>query len=407
MMAVYYYTARTGDGAALSGSLDASTRDEAVGHLRSRSLFVTSVETGETTRGLFSYLSLSIARGPRRRGAFFRSFATLVGAGVSLRRALETVLLECRDRVFAETIRSIVADVDRGAALSTAASRHPHEFSRVALAMVRAGEECGSLDAALFSIAELEERASALRKRLGAALAYPAVVTVAAGALIAFLVANTMPAFASMFEQMHVAVPPTTKALIAAGDAFHRPITWLCGCGLAVAAAMALRALRKSDGAAALAFARATLAIPVIGTIRAKSEVARFSRTLGTLLRGGVEVIAALEAARDVMESLVYRRGSNGIADALRRGDSLYDALASSKLFDETFLQLVRAGEGSGSLDAMLCRLAEYNEIDVETSLATIGSVVEPALICILGGVIGTIVASVIVPLYSMIGSIR
>ena len=135
-MAVYYYTARTGDGAALSGSLDATTRDEAVGHLRSRSLFVTSVETGETTRGMLAQMFLYAAHGAHRRAAFFRSFATLVGAGVPLRRALETVLVDCRDRVFAETVRSVIADVDRGVALSTAASRHPREFTRVALAMI-------------------------------------------------------------------------------------------------------------------------------------------------------------------------------------------------------------------------------------------------------------------------------
>ena len=407
-MAVYYYTARTGDGAALSGSLDATTRDEAVGHLRSRSLFVTSVETGETTRGMLAQMFLyAAAHGAHRRAAFFRSFATLVGAGVPLRRALETVLVDCRDRVFAETVRSVIADVDRGVALSTAASRHPREFTRVALAMIRAGEACGALDAALFQIAELEERASALRKRLGAALAYPAVVTAAAATLIGFLLANTMPAFATMFEQMHVDLPPTTRALIAMGHILRMPSAWIAGAAAVAGLAAAAQYLRRGEHALSFWSARAVLAVPVIGAIRSKSEVARFSRTLGTLLRGGVDVIAALESARDVMENLVYKRGSTRIAEALHRGDSLYEALAGAELFDATFLQLVRAGEESGSLDAMLLRLAEYNEIDVETSLATIGSVLEPALICILGGIIGTIVASVIVPLYSMIGSIR
>jgi len=406
-MAVYYYTAGTGEGAALSGSLEAPTREDAVGHLRSRALFVTSVETGETTRGLLSSLRLRVARGARQRAVFFRSFATLVGAGVSIRRALETVLAECRDRVFAEAVRSIIADVDRGVALSAAASRHPQEFSRVALAIVRAGEEGGALDAALFQVAELEERSSALRKRLGAALAYPAVVAAAAAALVGFLLATTMPAFASMFEEMHVALPPATRALIAIGGALRQPASWaLAGAFVALAVA-ALRYLRRSEGALALWFCRAELAVPALGAIRAKSEVARFSRTLGTLLQGGVEVIAALDAARDVMENLAYRRGSEGIADALHRGESLYEAMSRAALFDATFLQLVRAGEESGSLDAMLLRLAAYNEIDVGTSLAAIGSIVEPVLICILGAAIGTIVASVIVPLYSMIGSIR
>jgi type IV pilus assembly protein PilC len=406
-MAIYYYTARTGEGAALSGSLDAPSRDEAVGHLRSRSLFVTSVESGDTTRGMVAQIVMSASRSTYRRAAFFRSFATLAGAGVPLRRALETVLVACRDRAFAETIRSVMADVDRGVALSAAASRHPREFSRVAIAMIRAGEACGSLDAALFQIAELEERANALRKRIGAALAYPAVVTAAAVVLIAFLLANTMPAFATMFEQMHVDLPPATRALIAAGALCRMPVAWLAAAGAVLSLGAAVRYLRRSERAPSVWFARAVLAIPVAGSIVSKSEVARFSRTLGTLLRGGVDVISALESARDVMGNLLYKRASTGVAGALHRGDSLYEALAGAALFDATFLQLVRAGEESGSLDSMLLRLAGYNEIDVETSLATLGSILEPALICILGGVIGTIVASVIVPLYSMIGSIR
>jgi type IV pilus assembly protein PilC len=403
---VFYYRARQADGMRVSGAIGAESRDAAVAHLRARGLFVTLLDTARTARGALTGAGLALFRSSASRSAFFRSFATLVGVGIPIKRALDTLVAESRDPGFAEALRSICADVESGTALSVAMSRRSGEFSAIAIAMVSAGETAGNLSDALKSIADLEERNRALRKRVVSALTYPAVVAFAAAALVLFLVADTMPAFAAMFEQMHVAVPPVTRLLIAAGMTLQRPQFWTIALTGVVAASFGIRQYLRSSQAWATALNRALLRAPLAGELFRKTLVVRFSRTFGSLLSAGVDVVAALETSMPA-GGRTFREGLKGAVESLRAGNPIAAPLEASGLFDGTFLLLVRVGEESGTLDAMLLRIAAYYEIDVETGIAALTGIVEPALICLLGAAIGTIVASVIVPLYSMIGSIK
>jgi len=402
---VFYYRARHADGMRVAGSIGAESREAAMAHLRARGLFVTLLETAKTARGAFAGVAMLLTRSAASRPAFFRSFATLAGVGIPIKRALDTLIAESRDAAFAEALRSICADVESGTALSAAMQRHG-EFSPVVVAMVSAGEAAGNLAGALESIAELEERNRALRKRMFSALAYPAVVAIAAAGLVAFLIADTMPAFAGMFEQMQVRVPPVTRLLIAAGGALHRPFLWLAIVAAVGAATVGCWRYARSERGWALALDRATLRLPLLGDLLRKTLVVRFSRTLGSLLSAGVDVVASLEASMHV-GGRTFRYALKDAVESLRAGNPFATPLEASELFDGTFLLLVRVGEESGTLDTMLLRVAAYYEIDVETGLATLTGIIEPTLICMLGAAIGTIVASIIVPLYSMIGSIK
>jgi type IV pilus assembly protein PilC len=272
--------------------------------------------------------------------------------------------------------------------------------------MIRAGELGGGLDDILERIATLLERHSATRKRVRSAMAYPLIVTTAAVALVLFLVGTTVPAFASMFSEMHVTLPWTTRALIATGNGLREPIVWFVLAIIPVAVVGLIRAGRRVERVAVQIDA-ATLALPIFGGILRKSLIARFSRTLGALLRSGVPLLGALDAAHDVVENAVYARFTQQLGVLLREGSPVAAALEPSALFDGLFKQLVRVGEETGTLDAMLLRIAEYYELDVETAIAALGSVLEPVLIIGLGALVGLIVASILVPLYSMIGSIR
>jgi type IV pilus assembly protein PilC len=215
-----------------------------------------------------------------------------------------------------------------------------------------------------------------------------------------------MPAFAAMFEQMHVSVPAVTRLLIAAGVALREPAVWLTVLASAAVVSVAAWQYRRSSDAWATALDRAILRLPLAGELLRKTLVVRFARTLGSLLSAGVDVVASLEAATPV-GGRTFREGLKGAVESLRAGNPFAAPLEASGLFDGTFLLLVRVGEESGTLDAMLLRIAAYYEIDVETGLAALTGVIEPALVCVLGAAIGTIVASIIVPLYSMIGSIK
>jgi type IV pilus assembly protein PilC len=403
---LFYYAGRAFDGRRIRGSIEATSRNAAARHLRGRSVFVTSLETNATIRGAWNSLALTLRFSTASRSAFFRSFATLIGAGIPVRAALET-LIRGSDGPFGETLRSLAAEVEGGTAFSKALELHPREFSQVAVAIVKAGEAGGSLDDALRVLADLEDRDRSLRKRVGAAMTYPVAVALAASVLVLFLLANTMPAFSAMFESMHVAVPVVTRILMAIGRRLGEPLPWSLLAALALSIVVAARRFKSSRAPWAAVVDRLRLRVPLLGGVVAKTIVARFARTLGSLLSAGVDIVNALDAAAGVVDGPVHRNGLLASNEALRRGETLESAFEASRLFDVTFLQLLRAGEEGGSIDAMLLRLAQYYELDVETALASLTSAIEPILICALGAAIGTIVASIIIPLYSMIGNLR
>jgi len=406
MASVYAYTARNGEGRFVAGSLQAENREQALAHLRTRTLFVTSISAAGSATSVIGSIVTAWPISAAARTAFFRSFATLIRAGVPIRRALDVVVESCRDARLREAFRSVSSDIESGSELSTAMSRRPREFSRLFVAMIRAGELGGALDDILERLATLLERHLAVRKKVRAALAYPVIVASAALGLVLFLVGSTVPAFASMFAEMRVTLPWSTRVLIAAGNALKNPLVWGAVAASPPLILGTIRAGRRSQRIA-IRIDQFVLALPVFGAVLRKAVITRFSRTLGTLLLSGVPLLEAIGAANDVIDNAVYSRLTRDLSAALREGTSIAVALEQSSLFEGLFLQLVRVGEETGTLDAMLLRIADYYELDVETAVAALGSVIEPILMIALGALVGVIVASILIPLYSMIGSIK
>jgi len=406
MASVYAYTARNGEGRFVAGSLQAENREQALAHLRTRTLFVTSISAAGSATSVIGSIVTAWPISAAARTAFFRSFATLIRAGVPIRRALDVVVESCRDARLREAFRSVSSDIESGSELSTAMSRRPREFSRLFVAMIRAGELGGALDDILERLATLLERHLAVRKKVRAALGYPVIVASAALGLVLFLVGSTVPAFASMFAEMRVTLPWSTRVLIAAGNALKNPLVWGAVAAIPPLILGTIRAGRRSQRIA-IRIDQFVLALPVFGAVLRKAVITRFSRTLGTLLLSGVPLLEAIGAANDVIDNAVYSRLTRDLSAALREGTSIAVALEQSSLFEGLFLQLVRVGEETGTLDAMLLRIADYYELDVETAVAALGSVIEPILMIALGALVGVIVASILIPLYSMIGSIK
>jgi type IV pilus assembly protein PilC len=406
MSTVYSYTARSAKGAVVAGSLSATTREHALAHLRTRALFVTSLHEFSSLRGRCAHPLLLVPAPARERVTFTRALAALLSAGVPLRRALEIAMTGCRSNRLREALASVAADVESGAPLSAAMEKRPNEFSGLTVAMARAGEASGSLERSLERLATLMERQRAAKKRLESALAYPAVVLTAATALILFLVSNTIPAFAGLFAQMHATLPLSTRMLLAIGGALEYPATYGALICILACMAAAFTVIRGNpDGALALDALR--LRLPILGGLLRKAAIARVTRTLSTLLEGAVPIMSALMVSADVAASPTYVRAVRGVAESLRRGASLSAALRGTALGEEVVVALVSVGEETGSLDAMLLRVAEYYDLEVETAMSALGSIVEPLVILALGAIVGTIVASILIPLYSMIGSIK
>jgi len=402
---VFRYRARSAGGEVVRGSMEAPSVDAVLANLRTRALFVTAVDR-ETVLVRTLGGSLSLGR-PSRRAllAFFRSFSTLVRAGVPLRRALEVTIERASDGVLREALRGVLADVEHGCALGDALERRSRAFAPLYVAMVRAGEAGGILDDVLERLASFLERDADLRKKVRAALAYPAVVTTAALGLVLFLIARIVPMFAQMFDAFHADLPPTTSALLAVGAALQQPGVWIAGSAAVTTLAGAIvLATRTERGAAVLDAAR--LRLPIIGPLLRKSITARVARMLATLLRSGIELVTAITVVVPVAGSPSYATALQRVDVALRAGESLTAPLEASRLFDPLAVALVRVGEETGLVDEMLLKIASYFETDVEASIATLGAVLEPALIGALGTVVGFIVFSVFIPLYALIGSV-
>ncbi|HET9392961.1 MAG TPA: type II secretion system F family protein [Candidatus Rubrimentiphilum sp.] len=374
--------------------------------LRNRTLFVSSLEDAATARGRCAGI---LQLGSVSQGALvacFRSLATLVRAGVSLPRCLGVCIEQSGDRRLRETLRAVAIEIQDGLSLSEAMQRHPRVFSRLLIGTIKAGEQGGALDVVLERLAGALERDRSVRKRIAASLTYPGIVAAATVVVICLLLTTTIPMFASMYAQLHVAVPPLLSALIAFSTALRSAGAWLTiglAGGAAVLAVLQLRNTAK--GRAAIEDAQ--LALPVIGAILRKASLGRFARMLGTLLACGVNLHSALPVVAEVAGSPRYRASVESLSLSLARGSSIAEPLAASRLYDALFLQLVRVGEETGAIDEMLLRIADYYELDVEIALQQLASALEPVMILFLGGVVGAVAAAVFIPLYSFIGNIK
>jgi type IV pilus assembly protein PilC len=400
----FRYTARTAEGAVVRGWLNAADMESAVAGLRRRALFVTGVEPKRIWNRDFRWPQAP-AGSSRARVAFFRSFATLVRAGVPMRRGLNVTIERCENAALANALRDVLADIERGDPLSAAFARRPRVFAPLIVAMVAAGEAGGILDDVLDRIAGFLERDDALRKSVVSALAYPATVLFASLALVTFLILRVVPMFSALFSSFHVPLPLSTRVLMAIGDMASRPGAAAIAIGIAACAvAGSVAASRTRTGQ--LAFDRSRLSLPIVGTLLRKTIVARFARMLGTLVHSGIELSVALDVVLPVTGSPVHTAALGTVAIALREGEALTPPLTATGIFDPMLIALVGVGEETGMLDVMLPKAADYFESDVAAAIATLGAVIEPALIAVLGVIVGLIVYSVFIPLYSLIGSV-
>lgn len=402
---MFHYTARTLGGELVRGSMQAGDVRNVIDLLRSRALFVTAVDTeNESVARIVRMLRIGGASHTGLR-AFFRSFATLVRAGVSIQQALTVTIERAPDARLGEALRSVLADVEHGTPLSDAMSGRPREFPPLYAAMIRAGEAGGILDDVLERLAALLERESTLRKKVQAALAYPAIVMIAATSLMIFLIVKIVPMFAAMFDSFHVELPLATQLLLHAGEWLAAPLPWVSAAvGIPLLALAGLRVGRTQAGALLIDGVR--LRLPIVGPLLNKAIAARVVRMLATLLRSGIDLVAALAAIVPVAGSPRYAAEFERLERALREGEPLASALAQCDLFDPMFFALARVGEETGLLDEMLLKLAEYYESDVEAAIATLSAVIEPALIIALGSMVAFIVFSIFLPLYSLIGQV-
>ena len=325
--------------------------------------------------------------------------ATLLRAGLALDEAL-VILEELLDRPGEkQCLRHLRERVRGGTSLADAMAAQPRVFPDFYVSMIRAGEAGASLEAVLGRLAEFLERAEASKAHIKSALIYPVIVALVCCVSIGILFAFVVPRFRPLFEQAGAALPPSARALLAVAD-FFQGFWWLCLLLPALAALLVYRQVKSP--ASRQRWERLLLRAPLIGPLIRKAEVARFGRTLGTLLKNGVSLLSALALTRDTLRNRVFVEALDGVIEQVKTGKGLAEPLAHSKVFPRLAVHLVRVGEESGRQEEMLLKLADIFETEMSRSIDRLLVLLGPALTIVLGTIVASVIGTILTAVLSV-----
>jgi type IV pilus assembly protein PilC len=399
-MPKYHYQGVNVSGKRVEGAIEAASNDEAKALLRKDRIRVTDLREKKQA-ALFSFGgSVKL----RDVSEFTRQFASMNSSAIPLVASLDAITEQTENKVLKQASQRISSDVQSGVSLAEALSRHPKIFNRLYCAMVKAGEAAGILSSVLLRLADYQEKAVALRTRVKSAFAYPALVAAVAVAALIALMTLVVPTFSAMLSELGAELPLSTRIVIGASGFMK---VWL----LPIAAALAIIIvaciyLYRNNSQVKLGFDTMALKLPLFGDLQKKNAIARFSRTFGALLTGGVPIAEALEITSNTAGNRLLEQGFLKTLDAIRRGRPLADPLKETGLFPPMVIQMVGVGERSGNLPEMLAKISDYYDSEVDTAITTLISLLEPALIVVMGVVMAGVLISMYLPMFSMVGSI-
>ena len=334
---------------------------------------------------------------------FTRLFATMVGAGLPIVQSLDVLARQTENETLRRVIRSMIADVEAGSSLAGAMSRHPAAFPGLTVDMVAAGEAGGALDTILLRLADYLEKNEALARKVRSALVYPAMIVAVAVPAVVVMMLFVVPTFEALFASAGVSLPLPTRAVIGASEALQKGWWALLGLLLGLAAT-GRHAWRTGRGR--LAADRFMLGVPVAGSVVGKAAVSRFTRTLGTLVASGVPILEGLEITAKTAGNRVVHDAVMRARASIAGGDTISDPLAESGVFPPVVVRMIQVGEQTGALDEMLARIADFHDQQVDTAVAALLSAVEPALVVVLGLVVGGLIVSLYLPIFEMMSAV-
>lgn len=403
-MPVYEYRGLNSSGKTVKGILDADSDVAAREKLRSSGIFPVEVkEALSKPKGLPSGPGsmVRLLRGvkPGEVSVMTRQLSTLLGAGVPLVRSLDSLITQMTNPLFKRVMAQIKESVNEGNSLAFSLSQHPKIFSNVYVNMVQSGEASGSLDVVLDRLAEFGERQQALRGRFKAALAYPIFMFFVGTIVLFVLITFIVPNITKVFTEMRQALPLPTIVLIKVGN-FLFSYWWvivLCFLG----GILILRHIKKRPRVQYL-WDKLKLRVPVFGPLNQKMALARFGRTLGSLLQSGVSLITALQIVSRIVDNTLIERVIVDAVDDIEEGQSLAGSLSKSPWFPSMAVQMMSVGEQSGELEAMLHKIADTQEREVESQIIALTSMLEPIMILVMAVMVAFIVFSILLPILEM-----
>jgi type IV pilus assembly protein PilC len=335
---------------------------------------------------------------------FSRQFATMINSGLPLLRTLGILEQQSDSAELKRVVNDIRMEVEKGSALSTGMAKHPRAFSRLYISLVRAGETSGNLDQTLLRLADQIESEVALRHKVKSAMTYPVVVLIMVSLILTAMLLFVVPTFKDLYTSLGGTLPLPTRILLAVSDSF-RKFFWMFGLVM-VGVIYMFRRWRATDKGR-LTWDKIKLKAPIFGTLFHKAALSRFARTLSVLTRSGVPILQSLDIVADTVNNQLIAEAVRDVQSSVKEGESLAAPLLRHDVFPPMVVQMMAVGEETGALDTMLEKIADFYDDEVTAAVESLTSLIEPVMIGVVGGAVGTIVICLYMPLFNIINLIR
>ncbi|MEK6646649.1 MAG: type II secretion system F family protein [Candidatus Firestonebacteria bacterium] len=404
-MPVYHYKAKNPQGAIVNGTLEVANEHELVTKLRAQQLVVVSSKIQKKGFPLLGFLKKKPKASTKDLSVFSRQFATMINAGLPVLQSLNIIVEQLENPGLKQVIAKIRDDIAGGSTLSDSFAKHPTIFNPLYVYMIKAGESAGILDAILERLSGYLEKADALKRKVKSAMVYPAVVSSIAIAVVFFLLVGVIPTFKDVFSSFGAELPLPTKILLGISE-FLTPsksnaIFYLIFIGLVISGFIALSRFRKTKKGG-LMWDGLMLKMPVFGMLLRKVAIARFARTLGTLIKSGVPILEALEIVARTAGNMVIEEAVMKARNSIREGENISTPLKASGIFPPMVSQMISVGEETGAIDEMLIKSADFYDDEVDTAVVGLTAMIEPLLMAFMGATIGAIVVAMFMPMFEL-----
>jgi len=397
MATTFLWKGRTPTGEVLSGEFDCDNKQELISHLRKRKIIITSIRHKPKDINLNFGFKNKIT--VKDLGIFTRQFATMINAGLPMVQCLDILSAQLEKPKFKEIVSEVMSDVESGSTLAEALKKHKC-FSELFVNMIDAGEAGGILDIILNRLATYLEKADALRRKIKGAMTYPTIVfTVATGATI-FMLMFIIPTFAKMFTDFGGDLPLPTMIVMGVSD-FLRANWWILLAAIIGIAFLFRRYYSTEPGRYRID--KAMLSFPILGNVIRKGAVARFTRTLGTLISSGVPILNGLEITARTAGNKVIEKAVMDTRTSISEGNTIAEPLKACGVFPPMVVQMISVGEQTGALDEMLDKVADFYDDEVDTAVEALTAAIEPIMIVVMGAVVGGMLVAMYLPMFKLV----
>jgi type IV pilus assembly protein PilC len=401
MPVVFQWSGKSAKGALQRGEIAANSKEEVIAYLRRQNIIPSTIT--RKSKPLFALPAGKVK--DKDIVVFTRQFATMIDAGLPLVQALEILSKQTVNKTLAKATSEVKTDVEGGSTYADALKKHPRIFSELYVNMVAAGEAGGILDTILNRLAQYIEKAMKLKKKVKGAMIYPSVIISVAIVVITVIMVFVIPTFARMFTQFGGILPLPTRIIIEASN-FLGGIGGLILLAIIIGIGISIAQFRRTERGRFITDAM-LLKLPVVGILLRKVAIAKFTRTLGTLVGSGVPILESLEITAKTSGNKVVEKSVYEVRKAISEGKTLAEPLAKSKVFPPMVTQMIAVGESTGAIDTMLNKIADFYDEEVDIAVANLTSMIEPILMVFLGVTIGFIVVSMYLPIFKLITLIK